>query len=322
MVSLGRRRPVPFALATITVPFTTSFSGAFPKMNKNLYSLRVFALLSLILAVTAVSFAQTPERLKRTTYKTKTVEAGPGTTLAITGAPAGAIRIEGWKKNEIEISAEIEVSAGTEDDLTQLAKVTGFLVDEGLTKISVTTVGPNDKKYLKKAAKGFPKRLRNSPFQINYSIKVPVYSDLIVNGGRGDFRVSGVDGSMIIEFLESNAELTLSGGAVRATFAAGNVTFTAKKPSWRGRFADIQLASGRLDVKLPADMNADVTANVLRTGSIENAFKNIKPKRRTSFTDQAMTAVAGNGGARLKFTVGDGTLSISEADPPRIAENQ
>lgn len=289
-------------------------------MNRPHRLLILTAPILLIFSFCVEHASQTPA-LKRTTFKTQTVESGPGATIAVSGSPAGSIRVEGWNRNEVEISAEIEVSANNEEDLARLAKVTGFAVDEGLTKISIVSVGPHDKKYLKKADKEFPKRLRNSPFRIDYVVRVPMYSDLLIDGGKGNLELSGVEGSMIINYLESNARLILTGGSVQATIGKGDVEVIVARPSWRGRFAQIQVASGRLDLRLPRDMNANLEAAVLRTGQIENGFSELKPMRRTTFSDTAMNAVAGSGGARLSFTVGDGILAISYADPPRIAVN-
>lgn len=282
-----------------------------------------FHILTLVLlSVFAIcASAQTGGPLKRTSFKTETFEAGPGMTVSLIGAPQGAVRIEGWNKREVEVSAEIEVSAGNEQDLELLAKITGFAVDEGLTKISVTSVGPHDKKYLKEVAKNFPKQLRNSPFSINYTIKVPFYTDLFIDGGKGALEILGVEGAMSISFLESNAKLSFTGGSIQATIGSGDVEVTLAKPSWRGRFAEIQVAAGSLEVRMPKDMNANIEAKVLRTGKIEDGFGTLKPKRRTTFTETNMDAIAGNGGATLSFTVGDGTLSLKDASPTRIAEN-
>ena len=281
----------------------------------------LFATFAVSLLVSA-ALAQAGTPLKRTTYKTQEFEAGPGMTLSLTGAPEGAIRVEGWNERKIEVSAEIEVRAGSEQDLDALAAVTGFVVDEGLIKIAVTTVGPHDKKYLKKAAKDFPKRLRNSPFTINYTIKVPYYTDLMLDGGKGKLSIANVEGAMSIKFLESDADLVLSGGSVQATIGSGDVTVTLAKPSWRGRFAEVQVATGKLDVRMPQDMNANIQAKVLRTGQIENGFERIKPQRLTHFSDTYMDGIAGNGGATMRFTVGDGTLSLTTVGKPAVAEKQ
>jgi len=270
----------------------------------------------------STAIAQTGSSLKRTTYKTQEFEAGPGITVSVIGAPEGAIRVEGWNERKVEVSAEIEVRAGSEQDLDALAAVTGFAVDEGLTKISVMTVGPNDKKYLKKTAKDFPKHLRNSPFAINYTIKVPYYTDLVLDGGKGKLSIERVEGAMSIKFLESDADLVLTGGSVQATIGSGDVTVTLAKPSWRGRFAEVQVATGKLDVRMPQDLNANIQAKVLRTGQIENGFERIKPQRFTHFSDTFMDGIAGNGGATMRFTVGDGTLSLTTTGKPAVAEKQ
>ncbi len=58
-------------------------------------------------------------------------------------------------------------------------------------------------------------------------------------------------------------------------------------------------------------MNAEVDASILRTGKIENALTSLKPRNRSKFSETSMLAKAGNGGALLSFTVGDGTLKMS-----------
>jgi hypothetical protein len=66
-------------------------------------------------------------------------------------------------------------------------------------------------------------------------------------------------------------------------------------------------------VQLPLNFNAEVEAAVLRSGQIENSFGELKPKARSvKFTEKSISAKAGSGGVPLKFTVGDGTMKISE----------
>ena len=68
-----------------------------------------------------------------------------------------------------------------------------------------------------------------------------------------------------------------------------------------------------MNIHLPLSFNAEVDAVVLRTGQVENSFAELKPKSRNAqFTEKAISAKAGAGGVPLKFTVGDGTLKISE----------
>ena len=262
-----------------------------------------------------ISFAQTKQLLKSTTYKTETVEFGQGGTVSIIGAPNGSISIEGWRKNEVEITAEIEVQAENEADLAQLAAVNTFVLDEATRgRVSIISVGTNDKDYMKRNAKKFPKKLLGMPFKIDYKIKVPVFCDLEINGNRGDLNLSNVEGAMRIIFAETNANLKLIGGTIVATFGKGEVNVEILSRSWRGRNAEIQLASGNLNVLLPLNLNAELDANVLRTGKIENGYAALKPRERTKFTDKLMNAKVGNSAVRFSFTVGDGTLRLTAND--------
>ena len=279
----------------------------------------VFVFSFIFAAFSAASFAQTvaPKQLiKRTTYKSDNLEFGAGGTVSIIGAPNGSIEIEGWNKNELEISAEIEVEAATEADLAKLAEVNGFMLDESAMHVRIISVGTHDKEYMKRTAKKFPKHLVGLPFRVDYKIKVPQYCDIDIDGGNGDLTVSGIDGSMKIKYLNANAKLNLVGGAINATFGGGSVDVTIPSRGWSGRFADVQMANGAMNVFLPVSLNAQIDASILRAGNIENTFAALKPRPRTKFTDKLVSGKAGVGCVLLNFTVGEGTLKISELKKP------
>ena len=268
-----------------------------------------FALLAGVLAITA--FAQTPQPLKRTITKTDRFDFGAGGTVSITGAPNGSIRVTSTAKNEIEITAEIELQAASEAELNQLAAVTGFVTEESVARTGIVSVGTNNRLGDKKQWKKFPKDLIGLPFRIDYVISVPRYCDLEINGGKGDLSVVGVDGSMRIDFLETNARIETGGGNTMATIGSGTVDVAMGVHGWRGRSATIQVGKGTLNVRLPSNMSAEIDAVILRTGSIENLFPDLKPRdRKVVFTDKSIIAKAGVGGVALKFTVGDGTLKM------------
>jgi Putative adhesin len=251
-----------------------------------------------------------PKLLKQSTVKTQSMSFGAGGTLTINGSPQGSITLESWNKNEIEITAEIEVQAENNADLALVSSVNGFVIDDTFNHIQIITIGMHDKDYMKKKFKKFPKRLLNLPWKIDYRVKVPQICDLEINGGRGDLKISGIEGVMQIKALETNAELNLVGGTINAVFGAGNVNVKIVGRSWRGRHLDIQLAAGTINVQLPENLNAQIDASVLKTGKIENLYTQLKPRDRTSFSERLINAKAGNGGALFSFTVGEGTINI------------
>lgn len=230
------------------------------------------------------------------------------------GAPVGLIAIEGWQQRRIEITAEIALEAASEDDLNLLAQVNSFAADAETNHIRILTTGAHDKQFLKKNFKQFPKRLLNVPFRVDYRIKLPAFTDLEINAGRGDLNIKGVEGTIVIKASQTeNADLSFAGGVVMATFGSGKINFNALARSWRGSGADVQVANGELNVTMPPDMNAEINAQILRNGQIENSFPNLKPLDNRKFTEKAIEARAGAGGAKFLFTIGDGNLRLKSA---------
>lgn len=233
-------------------------------------------------------------------------------TVTIAGAPNGSITVEGWQRNEVEITAEIELHATTEDDLSRLATVNNFVIDEDANHIRIITTGTHDRTFMKRAAKDFPKALLGLPWKIDYHIKVPALTDLEINVGVGASRLSGVEGVIRLNALKTDATLSLTGGMAAVIVQSGTVNVTIPALSWHGLGADIKLASGKLNVGLMPGFSGDINADVLGTGEVKNLFPNLEPRERNSITPRSMRARAGNGGATLNFTVSEGAIQIEQ----------
>src|SRR5687767_14719165 len=109
--------------------------------SKPMKTYKALILILFIGASSIASFSQTTPRHKRITSKSDRFDFGVGGTLAVTGAPVGSIRIEGWKNREVEITAEIEIQANSEADLSKLSEVTTFVLQESVGRIEITSIG-------------------------------------------------------------------------------------------------------------------------------------------------------------------------------------
>src|SRR5215204_6188681 len=165
-------------------------------------SLTFFQLLLLLVMLVPVhaqdkrSSAPAPQLIKRTIMKRETGRVGYGSTITLVGAPQGSISIEGWSRSEIELTAEIELQAENEAELNQLALVNGVIFEEVPNHVRIFSMGTHDKKYLRRVARNFPKKLLGLPWKIDYRIRVPESCDLEINAGRGPIALKGVDGSL------------------------------------------------------------------------------------------------------------------------------
>jgi hypothetical protein len=268
-----------------------------------------FCLLILVGTLAVSSPAQT--LLKRTVVKTDKFDFGAGGTVAITGAPVGTVHVTGSNTNEIEITATIELQAYSEADLDRLATVTTFVLDEGIARTAIITSGTHNKLGDKKLWKKFPKTLLGLPFRIDYVVSVPHFCDLEIDNGKGDVSVTGVQGSLLANLIETNAHFEVSTGTTSVTVTNGSVDIAFGAHGWSGRAAAVQVGTGDLTVRLPSNLSAEIDALILRTGVIDNTFPGLKPRdRHVAFNDKSISAKARVGGPSMKFTVGDGKLRM------------
>ncbi len=237
--------------------------------------------------------------LTRTTTKHEVRRFGYGGTVTIIGAPKGSITVEGWPRSEVEMTANIELRAESEDDLNQLAAVNTFVSDEDTNHLSLLSTGTHDRVFMKRVAKNFPKRLLNLPWKIDYRLHVPTSTDLEITAGSGGIKLIGVEGSVRLSAAESETMLTLTGGFVSATIAAGNVHLVVPVRSWRGAGAEIRVAAGDLTIELPAGFNGDIDADILRSGKIVNSYEDLQPRQKPGLTDQIVRGRAGSNPFRI-----------------------
>lgn len=271
-------------------------------------NLRLAAFFCLLLASSAFSQSQL---LKKTTTKTDKLPFGAGGAVTIIGSPTGSVTVRPAKTNELSVTAEIEVQAANEADLAKLSEVTGFILDESLGRVSIVSVGSNNFPGGKKADRKALKKLANLPFRIDYTVEVPRYCDLTINGGKGDIKIEGVEGAISFKVLEGNANIDLIGGSLSATIGKGNAALSMPDRNWRGSVIDLAIASGDMTVDLPVLLSAELEVSILRTGKIDNQLTGLQPlQRKVTFTDRQISAKAGNGGVAMKFSVGDGNILL------------
>jgi len=237
-----------------------------------------------------------------------------GSSVTISGAPVGSVAIEGWDRREVDIIADIEWTANSAADLDKLAVVNNFVVDVDTNHIRIITTGTHDKKFMKQAGKNFPKALLGLPWKINFKVMVPSMTDLEINNGIGPVKISGVEGAIRLNALQSDADLTLTGGFFSAIIQRGAVNVRIPVRSWRGMGASLQLAGGTLGVSLMPGFSGGIDANILRLGEITNSYQALLPRENNSITPRLVQARAGVGGAKLSFTVGDGKIEIKPTD--------
>jgi hypothetical protein len=254
--------------------------------------------------------------ITRTATRHETYRLPPAGTVTLSAAPAGSIIIEGWQQNAVDLTATIELQGPDATALDQLAAVNTFVVDVDSDHLRVLTTGTHDRVFMKKTTKNFPKALIGLPWKIDFHLKVPALTDLEIDAGNGPISLSGVEGALRLNALHSDANLSLTGGLVSVLIQSGTINLAIPGRSWHGLSAEVKLAAGNLNIDLMPGFSADINADVLRFGEIKNSFAGLKPQDQGSLAGRSIRARAGNGGATLNFTVGDGTIVIKQSGSP------
>ena len=255
--------------------------------------------------------AVAPPAVVRTISRHEVRRFGYGGTFTLVGAPAGSITIEGWSRNEVDISAEIELRASTDADLELLSRFNNFVVDLDADHLQVLTHGTHDPAFMRPVKK-FPKALLGLPWKIDYRIRVPFAIDMEVNAGRGPLHISNVEGNIRVSAAEGDADLKLSAGTLSATLIKGKLNLEVPARSWGRGSAELRVAAGEIVVMIPPGFSGDFVAEVLRSGQIVNSYAGLEPLENTTPNQMKSSLRSGSGGASFNLTIGDGTIVIKK----------
>jgi DUF4097 and DUF4098 domain-containing protein YvlB len=236
------------------------------------------------LLIGSLAFAET--RTEPT--KTHSLQAGGYFSLENIN---GDVTIEGWKKNEVTISA---VKKGESKDLDRIT--ISIYVDkyEGKEWIHVET------KYA---------AFRSKSGSVDFTIKVP--SDAILEDielVNGNLKVTGVTGYLSLGTV--NGSITASGmtGNAWVETVNGNLDLSFDKMS-KGQTVDLESVNGAILLRIPAKANAQVGAETLN-GNISSEFGLAIEKGE--WIGRSMEGLVGSGGARITIETINGNIDIKK----------
>jgi hypothetical protein len=87
---------------------------------------------------------------------------------------------------------------------------------------------------MRAVAKKFPKNLFGLPWKVDFHIRVPELTDIEIDAGIGPLKISGVEGAMRVNALQSDAQFSLTGGYFSGIIQRGAVSVTVPARSWHG----------------------------------------------------------------------------------------
>lgn len=212
--------------------------------------------------------------------------AGP---LTVDAGQNGGIRVEGWDRNEIHVTAVINANARSEAEAKQLASE--VQVQAGGGKVSAT--GPTNRD--------------RSWWSVSYRINVPRRTDLDLQASNGGINITGINSR--VRFDTTNGGVTLSdlAGDVRGETRNGGLTVNLTGNQWDGAGLDVQTSNGGVKLAIPDGYNADLT-----TRTVNGGFRSDIPMTvQGEISPRGIQTTLGAGGAPVSVRTTNGGVNIT-----------
>jgi Toastrack DUF4097 len=215
-----------------------------------------------------------------------TMPAGP---LTVDAGRNGGIRVEGWDRNEIQVTAVVMAHARQEADAKQLASE--VQVQAGGGRVSATGPSTGGRDW----------------WSVNYRIKVPRRNDLDLETNNGGITITGVNGNIRFDTMNGGVHLTDLGGDVRGETSNGGLTVMLNGTRWDGSGLDVTTSNGGVTLAIPDNYNADLTTRTSNGGFRSDVPMTIQgelsPRRGISTTlgsgGPPVSVKTTNGGVRI-----------------------
>lgn len=262
-------------------------------------TLCLIALAVLVLTSADTSRAQSRPEVTEEFHQTYPLSADGRVSLSNIN---GGVRISAWDRNEVKVDAVKR--AYTQERLREAQ----IKIDNSASSIHIETEYPD---YHWNGRDG--ERWEN-PASVEYTLTVPrgarIEDVSLVNGGlnieglTGPVHASSVNGKIVARGLTGSVNLSVVNGRLEATLdrlnESGTVTLSA--------------VNGTLIVVIPSDANATVRANTVQ-GQISNDFN--LPVRVGEYVGRDLEGRLGSGGARVRLSNVNGSISIQRANDNR-----
>jgi hypothetical protein len=144
----------------------------------------------------------------------------------------------------------------------------------------------------------------NNDVQVEFSVKVPAGVKLGAHTVNGSVKVTDVEGDVTAETVNGQVEVS-SGGLVKAETVNGSIDVKLGRADWTGTL-EFQTVNGSITLGLPADLSADVDAEVLN-GRITTDFPMGGDVHQTK---RALKGTIGGGGRGLELETVNGSITL------------
>lgn len=211
----------------------------------------------------------------------------------------GAIKATGYSGSEVVVSA---VKRGKDDDPSDVR----IEVVEHSDGVTICAVYPDVDGKKNECAPGDGGRLstRNNDVQVNFAVQVPAGVRLIAATVNGDVEAGDLGADAVATTVNGDVKISTTGTA-QANTVNGSIQASMGRADWEGTIG-FNTVNGSITVRLPGDVNADVTASTVN-GALDTDFPLTVQGR---FSMKNMRGTIGAGGRDLELETVNGSIHL------------
>jgi hypothetical protein len=199
----------------------------------------------------------------------------------------GSIAVRGSDRRDVLVRATVRTFGATDADARRVAAGVRIEAVGG----RVRSDGPTD--------------LQGEGWSVSFEIDVPRTAQMALNTRNGSIAIADFGGAVEFHAQNGSIQLRRVDGDIRGTTSNGSVSLTLDGNRWNGQGLDVQTRNGSIQINVPDGYAAEIETSTTR-GRVQNDFQ----AGGSNASNGPLTTTVGGGGARLRVTTVNGSVSI------------
>jgi len=220
--------------------------------------------------------------------ETRSTGLAAGGAISIDPGGNGGIRVSGWDRDSVAVTAKVQTQAGSDDAARALAG-----------RIRIATTGGAIR------ADG-PATSGRESWSVSFDVLVPRRTDLTAETVNGPISVEDVAGRMDLHAVNGPVHLDAVGGDVRARTTNGPLVVHLTGERWDGAGLDGETSNGPVELTIPGSYAAH-----LETGTVNGPMNIDFPVTvQGHFDGHRIETDLGGGGPTIRAVTTNGPLTV------------
>ena len=211
-----------------------------------------------------------------------------GRSIAIDGQQNGGVRVFGWDRDGVEVTARMQAQARNDAEARELLSQVRIVADGR----GVRADGPSND--------------GDRGWSVSYYANVPRRFDLDLTAHNGGLAVEGVSGKLSLDTHNGSVALLGVGGDVRANTENGSLNVQLSGDKWDGSGLDAETRNGSVRLAVPEQYAAQ-----LETGTVNGSIRTDIPVTVSGRISRQLSIPLGGGGRTIRAMTTNGSVQIT-----------